>query len=464
MKNNFKYVCRLFAALALMASCEAVDLTELHSSSSSQGSKSANAQTLNVNATSTEGTISYPVTVYAFASDGKYVASQAITSASSSLSLKLDPGSYRIVALAGTDDVTIESVETLGSEITVPSQSATALQMGSANVTVTSTPVNAYINMGYMVSGVRFTLSNVPEDATDVSVTVSNVANSMDFSGAPAGNTTVTVPLKESIEYRTWTSSETFVMPSTATSTVLTISITRPDNTETYSYTHASALATGTPYHFRGAYIESSGGGNGGESKINLSGDFIAATWNDTQIVDFNFGNQVLPKVVESGYIPPYSIWNGHAVALVKEIDEHTEELLLFSLKEWTDVGGYKNSTNPNMADSIANSYVEGEYDEWRIMTIEEVDAIREMYIGEGKPSLSLLLESVHDIEGNVGAPIVYSDNKDDPTKGDNVTYLCNDAKNSYSYSPNYGIKISTSSAYKKLYRLRLVKTVIHEY
>lgn len=450
MKNSFKYVCQLFAAVALMASCEAVDLTELHSSSSSQGSKSANAQTLNVNATSTEGTISYPVTVYAFASDGSYVASQAITSASSSLSLKLDPGSYRIVALAGTDDVTIESVETLGSEITVPSQSATALQMGSANVTVTSTPVNAYINMGYMVSGVRFTLSNVPEDATDVSVTVSNVANSMDFTGEPAGNTTVTVPLKESIEYRTWTSSEVFVMPSTATSTVLTISITRPDNTETYSYTHASALATGTPYHFRGAYIESSGGGNGGESKINLSGDFIAATWNDTQIVDFNFGNQVLPKVVESGYIPPYSIWNGHAVALVKEIDEHTEELLLFSLKEWTDVSAsVKNSKNINMADSIANSYVEGNLDGWKIPTKDQAKKINEIYYENCATPLTDLLSLLDG--GEVG---VWSTE-------DNARYLCEGATQTYDFKQ---LNRVSSAGAGPLYRLRLVKTVRYTY
>ena len=452
MKNNFKYVCRLFAALALMASCEAVDLTELHSSSSSQGSKSANAQTLNVNATSTEGTISYPVTVYAFASDGSYVASQAITSASSSLSIKLDPGSYRIVALAGTDDVTIESVETLGSEITVPSQSATALQMGSANVTVTSTPVNAYINMGYMVSGVRFTLSNVPEDATDVSVTVSNVATSMDFSGAPAGNTTVTVPLKESIEYRTWTSSEVFVMPSTATSTVLTISITRPDNTETYSYTHASALATGTPYHFRGAYIESSGGGNGGESKINLSGDFIAATWNDTQIVDFNFGNQVLPKVVESGYIPPYSIWNGHAVALVDSIDEHTEDLLLYSLAEWNNVPPY--SVDSVFADSIARSYIEVDLAGWTIPTKEQAKALKSAYNINGiNPSLGLLLEEAG------STAVGYWQKTED--NGVNVRYLCEKGKNRYNFNPSSNVDKTYAS---QLYLLRLVKVVRHEY
>ena len=452
MKNSFKYVCQLFAVLALMTSCEAVDLTELHSSSSSQGGKSANAQMLNVNATSTEGTISYPVTVYAFASDGSYVASQTISSASNSLSLKLDPGSYRIVALAGTDDVTIESVETIGSKITVPSQSTTALQMGSANVTVTSTPVNAYINMGYMVSGVRFTLSNVPEDATDVSVTVSNVATSMDFTGTAAGNTAVTIPLRDGIEYRTWTSSEVFVMPSTATSTVLTISITRPGNTETYSYTHASALTAGTPYHFRGAYIEPSGGGGSVDSKINLSGDFIAATWNDTQIVDFNFGNQVLPKVVESGYIPPYSIWNGHAVALVDSIDEHTEELLLYSLAEWSDVPPY--AVSQVYADSIANSYVEGNLDGWTIPTRDQAKALKKAYNINGiNPSLGLLLEEAG------SSAVGYWKKTDD--NGVNVRYLCENGTYRYNFNPSSNVDKTYAS---QLYLLRLVKVVRHEY
>ena len=143
MKNHYYSVCWLFAALLLLASCEVVDLTELHSSDSSQSSKSANAQTLKVNATSTEGTISYPVTVYAFDSDGNYAASQTIQSASSSLSLKLDPGSYRLVALAGTEGVTIAEVENTASVIEIPSQSTTALQMGSANVSIASTSVSA---------------------------------------------------------------------------------------------------------------------------------------------------------------------------------------------------------------------------------------------------------------------------------------------------------------------------------
>lgn len=452
MKNLYKNVCWLFATLLMLVSCEAVDLTELHSSDSSQGSKSANAQILRVNATATEGTISYPVTVYAFAADGSYVASQAIETASGSLSLKLDPGSYRIVAFAGTDDLTIEEVEGIGSKIDVPSQSTTALQMGTANVTVASTPVNAYINMGYMVSGVRFTLSDVPEDATAVSVTVSNVATEMDFSGEPKGSSAVTIPLDETFELGGWKSSEVFVMPSTATSTVLTISITRPDNTETYSYTHPSALIAGTPYHFRGKYMASIGGGESGDSKISLSGDFIAATWNDTEIVDFNFGNQVLPQIVESGYVPPYSIWNGHAVALVDSIDEHTEDLLLYSLAEWTDVNSIKTSTT--QADSIANSYVEGSLDGWRIPSSEEVKKLKTMYdIYEDNLSLSSLLESAG------GASVGYWE---DWAGKDNTSYLCEGASRYYDFEKKAQSVYVVSKS--NVYRLRLVKTIRLEY
>lgn len=452
MKNLYKNVCWLFATLLMLVSCEAVDLTELHSSDSSQGSKSANAQILRVNATATEGSISYPVTVYAFAADGSYVASQAIETASGSLSLKLAPGSYRIVAFAGTDDLTIEEVEGIGSKIDVPSQSTTALQMGTANVTVASTPVNAYINMGYMVSGVRFTLSDVPEDATAVSVTVSNVATEMDFSGEPKGSSAVTIPLDETFELGGWKSSEVFVMPSTATSTVLTISITRPDNTETYSYTHPSALIAGTPYHFRGKYMASSGGGESGDSKISLSGDFIAATWNDTEIVDFNFGDYKKPTIVESGYIPPYSIWNGHVVALVDSIDEHTEDLLLYSLAEWSDVPPY--SVNPIMADSIAKSYIEGDLAEWTIPTKEQAKALRNAYnINGNNPSLGLLLE-----EAGSNAVGYWKKTEDN---GINVRYLCENGNNRYNFNPSSNVDKTYAS---QLYLLRLVKVVRHEY
>lgn len=449
MKKHYYCVCWLFAALLLLASCEVVDLTELHSSDSSQSSKSANAQVLKVNATSTEDTISYPVTVYAFASDGSYVASQAITSASSSLSIKLDPGSYRIVALAGTDDVTIESVETLGSKITVPSQSATALQMGSANVTVTSTPVNAYINMGYMVSGVRFTLSNVPEDATDVSVTVSNVATSMDFSGAPAGVSAAVVPLSHSNPNNVWQSNEIYLMPAKEQKTILSISITRPGNTETYAYTYPSALTVGTPYHFRGAYSKQEV--PEGQSKIVLEGDFSAAVWNDLQTIDFDFGGNSTGTAEGSERIHSGSIWNGHVVAIADSVDEHTEDLLLYSIAEWTDVSSsFPKSANPDMAETIAKGYVEGDLGGWVIPTKEQANIIKSLYNAGSTHSLSSLLEQVD------GGSVGYWE-----TSGDNTRYLCEDATYSYNFKPANSISKAGTST---LYRLRLVKTVRYTY
>lgn len=449
MKNHSVNVFWLFAALLLMASCEVVDLTDLHSSNSSQGSTSANAQTLRVNATATEGTISYPVTVYAFAADGSYVASQAIESASGNLSLKLDPGSYRIVALAGTDDITIEEVEGLGSKINVPSQSTTALQMGSANVTITSTPVNAYINMGYMVSGVRFTLSNVPEDATAVSVTVSNVATQMDFSGTPAGNSTTVAPLSYSVSDKLWQSNEIYVMPAKEQKTIFSINITRPDNTETYAYTYPSALVAGTPYYFRGKYTKQEE--QQGQSKVVLEGEFSAAVWDDLQTIDFDFGGNDVGTAEGNEYIPSGSIWNGHVVAIAESIDEHTEDLLLYSIEEWTDVSSSVNgSLNPNMADSIAKSYVEGDLSGWSIPTKDQVNKIKEVFYVGSSPSLSALLSQVD------GGEVGYW-----TTSGDNTRYLCEGAASSYNFKQfNY----ASAAGPSKLYRLRLVKTVKYTY
>jgi len=452
MKNHSVNVFWLFAALLLMASCEVVDLTDLHSSNSSQGSTSANAQTLRVNATATEGTISYPVTVYAFAADGSYVASQAIESASGSLSLKLDPGSYRIVALAGTDDITIEEVEGLGSKINVPSQSTTALQMGSANVTITSTPVNAYINMGYMVSGVRFTLSNVPEDATAVSVTVSNVATQMDFSGTPAGNSTTVAPLSYSVSDKVWQSDEIYLMPAKEQKTIFSINITRPDNTETYAYTYPSALVVGTPYHFRGKYTkQESQPGQEEQSGILLEGDFSAAVWDELQTIDFDFGGNDIGTAEGSEYIKSGTIWNGHVVAIADSIDEHNEELLLYSIAEWTDVSSsLPKSSYPNMADSIAKSYIEGDLSGWEIPTKAQVDAIKAIYYAGSGTSLSTLLEQVE------GGSVGYWENS-----GNNTRYLCDGA--TYSYNFKQFNNVSKAGA-GTLYRLRLVKKVKYTY
>lgn len=451
MKNLYKNVCWLFATLLMLVSCEAVDLTELHSSDSSQGSKSANAQILRVNATATEGTVSYPVTVYAFAADGSYVASQAIETASGSLSLKLDPGSYRIVAFAGTDDLTIEEVEGIGSKIDVPSQSTTALQMGTANVTVASTPVNAYINMGYMVSGVRFTLSDVPEDATAVSVTVSNVATEMDFSGEPSENSTTVVSLLPSTSNNVWQSDEIYVMPAKEQKTILSVSIARPDNTETYAYTHPSALIAGTPYHFRGKYSKQEE--EEVQSGVVLEGNFSAAVWNDLQTIDFEFGGngQEIETAEGNVYIPSGSIWNGHVVAIADSIDEHNETLLLYSIAEWTDVSSsVKNSSNPDMAISIADSYVEGDLTGWDIPTKSQADKIKELYYVGSSTSLSDLLSLVN------GGEVGYW-----TTSGNNTRYLCENATYSYNFKQfNNASKAGAGT----LYRLRLVKTVKYTY
>lgn len=452
MKNHYYSACWLFAALLLLASCEVVDLTELHSSDSSQSSKSANAQTLKVNATSTEGTVSYPVTVYAFDSDGNYAASQTVQSASSSLSLKLDPGSYRLVALAGTEGVTIAEVENTASVIEIPSQSTTALQMGSANVSIASTSVSAYINMGYMVSGVRFTLSNVSEDATAVSVTVSNVATKMDFTGEPSGATgTTTIPLSRVGTTKEWESENVYVMSATEQKTILSISIASANNTETYAYTYPSALEAGTPYHFRGTYSKQQAEEE--QSGVVLEGEFSAAVWDDLQTIDFDFGESSNTTVEGEGYIQSGTIWNGHVVAIADSVDEHTENLLLYSIGEWTDVASsVKDSKNPNMADSIAKSYVEGDLVGWEIPSKDQAKALKVLYNAGKTPSLSSLLEELD------GGSVGYWE-----TSGDNTRYLCEDATYSYNFKPS-GVVSKIPDNSKLVFILRLVKKVKYTY
>ena len=303
--------------------------------------------------------------------------------------------------------------------------------------------------MGYMVSGVRFTLSNVPEDATDVSVTVSNVATSMDFSGAPAGASAAVVPLLHSNPNNVWQSNEIYVMPAKEQKTILSISITRPGNTETYAYTYPSALTVGTPYHFRGAYSKQEV--PEGQSKIVLEGDFSAAVWNDLQTIDFDFGGSDVGTAEGSERIRSGSIWNGHVVAIADSVDEHTEDLLLYSIAEWTDVSSaVEGSSNPNMADSIAKSYIEGDISGWSVPTKEQANKIRNTYYVGSSSSLSELLSMVD------GGEVGYW-----TTSGDNTRYLCSNATQSYNFKQFNNISSAGST---RVYRLRLVKTVRYTY
>ena len=440
----------------VFTSCESVDFSEIYGTNTDNDG--AAKQTLQVSAMTTNGSIDYPVIVYAFDADGNYVIKQTITSASTKLSMSLSAGTYRIVAFSSTNGLSFPESPKLSTLLTIPQQSSSALQMGSANVTISNTSASAFINMGFVESNVQFTLSQIPDDATAVTVNVSNVATAMDFTGNASGTATTDIPLTRIITSGEWQSTQVNLMPSTETKTILTISIQRPNETETYAYTYPSALVAGTPYHFRGSYAKQEGQEEPGV--LVLEGEFSAAVWNDMQTIDFNFGGSSnnnngetyngTGDELDTPYPYAGTIWNGHVVALCDSIDEHHVELTLFSIGEWTDVASAKSEVNPTQAKTIAESYVEGNITGWTIPTKEQAKAIKALYDAGSTPSLSSLLEQVN------GGYVGYWE-----TTGDNTRYLCEDA----TYTYNFKQFNSVSSAGKNtLYRLRLVKTITYEY
>lgn len=453
MKNVLlsTFTACLFAMV--FTSCESVDFAEIYGTD--PGNDGAPKQTLQVSAMTTNGSIDYPVIVYAFDADGNYVMRQTITSASTKLSMSLGAGTYRIVAFSGTDGLTFPESPKLTTLLTIPQQSTSALQMGSANVTISNTSASAFINMGFVESNVQFTLSQIPDDATAVTVNVSNVGTAMDFTGKASGTATIDIPLTQTVSSGEWQSGQVNLMPSTETKTILTISIQRPDNKETYAYTYPSALVAGTPYHFRGSYAKQEGQDEPGV--LMLEGEFSAAVWNDLQTIDFSFGgNNSNSSETYNGsndnLTTPYpyagTIWNGHVVALCDSIDEHHVELTLYSLAEWTDVASANNETNPTQAQTIAESYTEVDLSGWTIPTKEQAKAIKAFFAREDTPTLSSLLESLG------GEPVIYS-------TFEIIRYLCENSTLTYTFEPGKNL---SQAGKDKLYRLRLVKTITHSY
>ena len=386
MKNVLlsTFTACLFAMV--FTSCESVDFAEIYGTD--PGNDGAPKQTLQVSAMTTNGSIDYPVIVYAFDADGNYVMRQTITSASTKLSMSLGAGTYRIVAFSGTDGLTFPESPKLTTLLTIPQQSTSALQMGSANVTISNTSASAFINMGFVESNVQFTLSQIPDDATAVTVNVSNVGTAMDFTGKASGTATIDIPLTQTVSSGEWQSGQVNLMPSTETKTILTISIQRPDNKETYAYTYPSALVAGTPYHFRGSYAKQEGQDEPGV--LVLEGEFSAAVWNDIQTIDFNFGGSSNSNngetyngtgdELETPYPYAGTIWNGHVVALCDSIDEHHVELTLFSIGEWIDVPWFRDNGDINQAQVYADEYVEGEFHGWTIPTRGQAKAIKAFF------------------------------------------------------------------------------------
>lgn len=460
MKLSYKALPIFLLALsASFVSCEKIDLDGIQTT---QTGSQSNGKAHSLKVLTSTGELSemrYPLSVYAFDAEGNLAGQQTIGSSSEALTLPLTAGNYNVVAISHTEGISLPSSPNRTTKITVGTQSQDCLLIGNAVVTMGVKTASVDIKMGIKSAETQFVLEDIPSDATEVYVNVSNLATYMDFSGAVSGTTIAKIPLKKSGTSGKWQSDKAYLLPGTEANTVFTVSIVRPDNTESYSYTHPGTLKGGTPYVITGTYNTDGG--------MSLTGSFVPATWANTVYINFSMGESSGGTIdggggtssggevveVPSG-LQPGGLWDGHVIALVKPVSETETELTLLSLEEWEDVVSAKNASNPSQAADIASAYREDGLGGWTIPTKDQAKALKELYDGADM-SAGNMYDVINNTLNSLGKESVkyfYS-----YMSGDNSRYLCEDA----TYTYHFGKTVSVTQAGANVkYRLRLVKTI----
>lgn len=436
----------LFALLTciICTSCEKVELDDIDDMA--EGTTEVKILT---RSTDGESTV-LPLMVYAFDLNTGYLANSiSIESASDSPILNLSPGNYQVVALSFSNVCSVDSPNEIEDILQLPEENYIdeSLMMGSATVNVTSN-TTANITLYNQVCAIDLSLSDIPSDVTNVSVTLSFLYNAITFSGNLLGNATTTVRLTRD-NNGVWSAPRFYILPNKNDRLTLSISTTSSSGEQTYGYTYNGKLETNTPYAINGSYSD----GFSVNGVINLAG------WNKPQEINFHFGAVSTPDDTPSepteddmqeftvSTIPTAgTLWDNHFVAAVLDATATSAELILLSTTEWTDITSAFHADTPTMATDITSSYNEGEIKGWRIPTRDEAKLMRTSIGLDHLSKTNSLLSS------NSIPPLASGEQED----GNKVRYLCDDAAYTYAWNST----TTSKSGSKRTYHLRLIKRI----
>ena len=379
--------------------------------------------------------IVYPVFLYAFSEDGKFVGMQTVEDADENISLTLSKGEFQVVAVSGTSSsYQIPANPNLDDVITLSgTQGAdTPLMVGRANVEIgESANVTAQITLKYVVASLNVKLKDVPSDVTGVQLALSPLHSTLSMAGVYGGESQKVKMDCSKTSEGVWSAKTTYIFPGNGTETYFSIYLKKDDGTEaTFGYTYRGVPEANHLFNVTGTY---SGG-------VIIGGNFDVTDWEGTIDVEFNFGSDLLPddedaEVDLSGVPQVGTIWNGMIVADIGESDDTGVDLLLMSLDEWEEP--------VSNIDKILSDYSVNGISGWRLPTHNEASVLRARFSGSGLSELNeQIAEYGEDLEALDGEE----------------RYLCTKADVYYSFK-FVGGSSTTKAGEKRSYYIRLVKT-----
>lgn len=400
----------------------------------------------------------YPINVFIFNEKGEYISRQEVSKDKKAFSTKLKAGNYSISAFSGLDNSEYSYPESPVYDDVIEMKNSyslnNALMSGHKDIELTEIS-DITIPVKYCVSSLSFSFSEVPEDATGVSLSISPLSNGYTFSGNYSG-IAPKVEIDCTKKNELWEAGPVYVFPSDNSNISLTVSVDSEKGTEISKYTYDKSLNPSVPYNFKGKY----NGGitvnvgfeiEGWKPETDVSYDLVPGgtteggdteenpdTGENTDTEDTEAPEETDIPTVYSDYLPePNSIWKSFYVWTTKEISSTEIEALIIAPMQWSDILAEDAQVN-------LDSYEEDGITDWRTFTEEETIAFRKVFacgIYEFNELNDLLSSNGHDI--------FYC--------SEGERYLCINAEYSFNID---GTLIIRSAGAKTEYYLRPVKTI----
>lgn len=233
--------------------------------------------------------VSYPVIVYVMNEDGQCVRRLQLTSADDQLSMKLQPLTYHIYAVAGaTDgDYTLPGQDdaTASSEVALNEDAVHGDLMTASNTVTMSEEENTMLTLSMFRKVMHLeslVIKQVPKSVDAVTVTLAPIYDNLLLNGNYSTTTnTQTVTLTEQADGTTWQNDEElFMLPSNGNATI-TVKFSRGGSVTSYAYSSPLPLEANKHIRITGTFT--------GTDELTLTGTITGATWDGTTTIEFDF-------------------------------------------------------------------------------------------------------------------------------------------------------------------------------
>jgi hypothetical protein len=387
--NKLSLIASALAMLGLTA-CEKTFVDDIEDVANGQVTNSLlQVRTRAGGAGSDDATVAYPVTVYVFSGD-ECKAAQTIGDEGQTLNIALTEGTYSVYAVGGasTADYTLPSASN------ALTTSAIALREGKSHGDLMTAKATATLEDGEantVTLGMErrtmllqsVVMKKIPTAATAVSVSMSPLWQSLTVGGNYSGTDGVySLNLEKQSDGRTWQSAAAaYLLPPSSSPASITVRITTPSGTRSYTYSTSNELEAGYKINIEGTYTEAVG--------VSLTGTIEGATWLGERTIRFDFNESGSSMTDPSDPTQPNNPTNPtsdfpatgdtyqgcYVLASVVATDGESAELTLLSPNE------KKSVNNSGMTLGTLQTAAAGQgtddISDWRPMTLAEAQLLQ---------------------------------------------------------------------------------------